>query len=132
MARVKNGLYEFCVSTIVERRKLEDFALKGSGKFTEARKWTTGKKLFDTANYVQQKMPVILSDAAYNCEHLQLWGIIRELILGEGGTTIHLTDIQRVRGYHRRTELIRRKNDQRIAEHFIRPYAICRTPSFLK
>lgn len=64
MAQVR--LYGLCVSTIVERRRLEDFALKGRGKFEEKRAWKTAQHLFDQATSEDQKVPVILSDAAFN------------------------------------------------------------------
>jgi hypothetical protein len=128
---MKNGLYDFCVSTIVDRHKLEQFALRGSGIFTEGRAWKTAKRLLDEARRQGKDMPVILSDAAFNSEPLWLWGVLRELNIEDDQTTIQLTAIQRVRGNHGRQDLVLRSSGRQIKPKYIRPYAICQTPPFL-
>jgi len=126
------ALYKFCVSTIVERRRLGEFALTGRGKFTEAREWKTVEILIEEARNNSERFPVILSDAAYNCEPLLLWGVLHKLEVKDGSTTVKLTDIQRVRGKHGRQDLVLRDTGENIKPHYIRPYAICHTPDFLK
>ena len=129
---MKHDLCEFCISTIVERRRLEDFALKGRGKFTEGREWKTGKRLFEESRKAGTSLPVILSDAAYNSERLLLWGILQKIEMHDDQTIVQLSDIQRIRGNHGRQELTLRSSGKLIKPNFIRPYAICHTPKFLK
>jgi hypothetical protein len=125
-------LFKFCISTIVERRRLEEFALKGRAKFTERRAWKTATLLFEQSRKAGACLPVILSDAAYNSERLLLWGVLQKLRVDGDHTTVHLTDVQRVRGSHGREELTLRSSGKAIKPNFIRPYAICETPEFLK
>jgi hypothetical protein len=129
---MKNGLYEFCVSTIVDRHRLEEFALKGNGSITERRVWKTAQRLLYEAGDQGKGMPVILSDAAYNAERLLLWGILKKVDIQGEQTTVQFNDVQRIRGNHGRQELVLKSSGQPIKPHFIRPYAICETPSFLK
>lgn len=129
---VKDRLSEFCISTIVERRRLEDFALKGRGRFTEGREWKTGRRLLDDSRKTGLSFPLILSDAAYNSERLLLWGILQKIEIQGAQTTVHVGDIQRIRGNHGRQELRLRSCGRLIKPNFIRPYAICLTPDFLK
>ncbi len=131
---MKAGLYEFCVSTILDRRRLEEYALKGRGTATEGRAWKPAQVLWQRARDAHEKMPVIFSDAAYNAENLLLWGVLQEIdIDGKGDrTAIRFSDLNRIPGNHHRTELIVRSSGKSIAPQFIRPCAICRTPPFLK
>ncbi len=125
-------LYNFCISTIVDRHKLEEFALKGHGRVTEGRAWKTGKLLFDKSRETGRAMPVILSDAAHNSEHLLLWGILQKVEIDGDQTMVQFNDVQRIRGNHGRQELTLRSKGKSIKPNYIRPYAICQTPSFLK
>lgn len=124
-----NALYGYSITTIIKQEKLDTFKLRGTGKFTEKRAWKTGEKLYDDAKGLT--VPVILSDAAEDCERLQLWAVISYLNVGDNETTVHLVNIQRVRGNHGRSELTLRSTGNLIKKNFIRPYAICWTPKFL-
>jgi hypothetical protein len=124
-------LSEFCVSTIVDRRRLEEFALKGHGEITERRAWKTAKRLFDELEN-GARMPVIFSDAAHNSENLLLWAILQEIKVRGAQTSYRFNNAKRIPGNHHRTELKLRSTGKRIAENFIRPYSICATPPFLK
>jgi len=125
-------LYEFSISTILEGRRLEEIALKGRGKISEGRAWKTGKRLLEESRKLPAGMPVIFSDAAYNTERLLLWGILRKIEIDGDRTTFQFSDVKRIRGNHHRQELILRSSGRAVAPKFIRPYAICRTPGFLK
>lgn len=128
----ETALYNFCVSTLVDRKRLGEFALTGRGKFTEAREWKTVEALLGEARKTGERFPVILSDAAYNSEPLLLWGVLHKLEIKAGSSTIQLRDVQRVRGKHGRQDLVLRDTGKNIKAHFIRPYAICETPEFLR
>lgn len=128
---MKDELFNFCISTIVERQRLAEFALRGRAKFTQNRAWTSGERLFREAQEAGTAMPIILSDAAYNSETLLLWGILHKLEVKAGQTTVHVRDIQRIRGNRGRQNLTLRSSGEPIKPRFIRPYAICHTPPFL-
>jgi hypothetical protein len=125
-------LFNFCISTILDQRKLEQFALKGRGQATEGLPWKTGRELFTQAQDAGADMPVIFSDAAHNTETLLLWAILREISIDGDQTTFRFTDAKRIPGNHHRTELVLRSSGREIAPNYIRPYAICRTPPFIK
>lgn len=129
---MKDGLFDFCVSTILDRRRLEEFALKGRGTATEGRAWKGAKVLLEAAEKAGEKMPVIFSDAAYNSENLLLWAVLQKIEIDGEQTTVQFTDVKRIPGRHHRTDLKLRSTGKEIARHFIRPYAICHTPPFLK
>jgi hypothetical protein len=125
-------LYDFCISTILDERKLEQIALRGRGEATEGSTWKTGRELFRQAQEANAEMPVIFSDAAHNTETLLLWALLRSVEITGERTTFHFSDAKRIPGNHHRTELILRSSGKEIARDYIRPYAICRTPPFLK
>ena len=129
---MKNGIFEFCVSTILDRRKLEEYAVRGRGAATEGRAWKTAQILLEKAKKAGEKMPVIFSDAAYNADHLLVWAILQKIEIEDDRTSIQFNEVERVRWNHHRTELKLRSTGDRIADNFIRPYAICLTPPFLK
>jgi hypothetical protein len=129
---MEGKLYEFCVSTILDRHRLEEFALKGRGSATEGRAWKTALLLLQKSRHVGAHMPVILSDAAYNAENLLLWGLLQKIEIDGERTIVQFNAVKRIPGKHHRTELILRSSGKSIAPQFIRPYAICRTPGFLK
>ncbi len=54
---MKNGLFDFCVSTIVDQRRLEEFALKGIGSVIEHQAWKTAKRLLNEARKQQKGCP---------------------------------------------------------------------------
>jgi hypothetical protein len=131
-AKMKNGLYDYCVSTIVDSNRLKDFLFKASGNFTEHRFWKTAERLLGKARKQDKGMAVILSDAAYNCEHLLIWGLIRKIDIQGERTEVQINAVQKIPGYHRRQELTLRSKHRTIRPNYIRPYAICETPPFLK
>jgi hypothetical protein len=129
---VKNGLYEFCVSTIVEKRRLKDFYWEGRGKIKEEKPWTQAKSLLDEAKKNDERMPVIFSDAAHDSETLLCWAILEDIEIKGQSTECRFGDVRRIGPKHGRQELVVRDTGKNIKPNFIRPYAICRTPEFLE
>jgi hypothetical protein len=54
---MRNGLAEYCVSTLVDRKRLGEFALTGRGKFSEQREWKTAQALLEQARRDGTKVP---------------------------------------------------------------------------
>ncbi len=127
---VRDGLYKFCVSTIIEGKKLKQFAAQDWGEASEGKLWKTGKVLFNDACEIGARMPVILSDAAYDTSKLLYWGTLRRVDIDGKRTIFRFDDIRRIRG-HSRQELVLKSTGRKIAPHCIWPYAICFTPDFL-
>ncbi len=128
---MKHRLYTFCISTIVEGKKLNEFASKGSGRVTERSPWKTGKMLFLDSCKIGTEMPVIFSNAAYNAEDLLYWAILEKIEIEGQSTTFQFNNMKKIRGNHLRGKLILRSKRRPIAPNYIRPYAICQTPEFL-
>jgi hypothetical protein len=128
------GLCAFCVSTIVKKEKLENFAVAGSGKITEETIWKTGAALLREAQTTGVEMPVIFSDAAHDTETLLYWATLRRIDIDDdsAATTVKFAGVKRIRGEHKRSDLTLKSTGKRIKKRYIKPYAICETPEWLK
>jgi hypothetical protein len=129
---VKNGLYEFCVSTIVEKRRLKDFYWDGRGKITEKKAWTQAKDLLDTAKQNGERMAVIFSGAAQDSETLLCWAVLEDIDIKGQSTECQFSNMRRINGQHGRQELVLKETGKPIKARFIKPYAICHTPEFIE
>jgi hypothetical protein len=74
-------------------------------------------------------MPVILEDAT-KCTQLLGWGVLKSLSVNRRTKYV----VVGLRSLRRRStqELVLKRTGEHVAAGFIRPYAICRTPSFVK
>ena len=123
---------EYCVYTIKEGKRLVQIAESGKkARFEERRSWVTARKLWQKAREAEQAMPLLLGDAA-DCSRLLFWGLLTDLRVAEGGTSFTVDRLRRLPGQHAPQELILRSRKKPIAPNFIRPYAICVTPAFVK
>jgi hypothetical protein len=76
-------------------------------------------------------VPVVFADST-DCSRLLYWGVLTKVTLA-GDTTRYAVDkLRRIPGRRRTQELTLRSTGEKIAPHFIRPYAICRTPEFVR
>jgi hypothetical protein len=125
-------LTESCIYTIVHRRRLQEAVRTGGrGRYHEAKPWTTGAKLLQKARTVGEILPVVFADAT-DCTRLLCWGALSEIDIDETGTTFSVEAIASLGRDHTPQDLILRSSGKPIALNFIRPYAICRTPNFLR
>ena len=123
---------DFCIYTIVHGELLEEAARKGGSKlFSEGKPWVTGYNLWLKSKKDGTKMPVLLGDAV-NCDILLYWGILTKVQLKGKGTRFTVDRVRELEEIHSPQELVLRSTGKRIAPNFIRPYAICFTPSFLE
>jgi len=128
---------EFCIYTILHSDKLKRFCRHGgTGKFTENRKWTTALELWRRAEKANEQLPLIFA-AAESVSGLIYWGVITNLRPGPStkpdSTAISFTGLKPNRGKRRRLSSLRlRSTRKQLSNNFIRPYAICYTPSFLR
>ena len=80
-------LTEFCIYTILHRKRLQEAVRAGgSGRFHEAKPWTTGAKLLTKAQAVGKIVPIIFADAT-DCTQLLCWGALADIHIDETGTS---------------------------------------------
>ena len=122
---------EDCVYTIVHKDILAEAARKGGpSTFTENKPWVTGFARWQRALKDGLSMAVLLGDAT-DCSKLIYWGILTKIQIGEEGTNYTVDHLRRFAKQRKPQELVLRKSGKNIAPNFIRPYALCRTPSFI-
>jgi hypothetical protein len=125
-------LFEFAIYTIAHRDKLDKAAQRTQPtKFSEARAWKTGYALLSKAKAEGAVMPVVFADAT-DCSRLLYWGILVDIAIEDKTTQYSFKQMRKIKGRRSPQELVLKRNDKAIAPNFIRPYAICRTPSFLR
>jgi hypothetical protein len=117
------------VTTIVHIDRLKEFERDGYATFTEHKPWIKASKRCSAG----ERIPVILSDAAYDVKRLRLWGwLVTAKIDDDKRTTIvQLRDIKRIRGRHYRTELRHYSDGKCFEDGFQWNYGLCQTPSFI-
>ena len=127
---IEQELFEFSIYTIVLGDKLAKAASRsGTTRFTEARAWKTGYDLWSKSKAAGAVMPVVFADAT-DCSRLLYWGILTGIVIEDKTTRYSVKQMRKIKGQHSPQELLLRTG-KAIAPDFIRPYAICRTPSFL-
>jgi antitoxin HicB len=127
----QSNIAEYCVYTIVDRKKLARAARSGRARFEERKPWTTASKLWETARSSDRTMPVLFGDAT-DCSRLLYWGLLTDVHVQDGLTRFAVDKVRKISGKHAPQELVLRSSGNKIASGFIRPYAICKTPSFVK
>jgi len=125
------ALFEFSICTIAHPSKLDKAASRSRATtFLEARAWTTGYRLWSKAKAARVAMPILLADAT-DCSRLLYWGVLTGVVIEEKTTRYSVKQMRKISGRHSPQELLLKSTGKPIAANFIRPYAICRTPSFL-
>jgi hypothetical protein len=122
---------EFCVYTIAHRAVLNGVASTGRAHtFPERKPWVTGHTLWQRAGTAGLAMPVLFADAT-DCSRLLFWGVLSNVRLQGNSTRFSVDRLRALPGRHSPQELVLRRTGKKIAPNFIRPYAICRTPTFV-
>jgi hypothetical protein len=126
------GFSDHCIYTIVSAKKLAKASAQGGpAKFPENKAWVTGYNLWQKAVAENLRMPILFADAV-DCSRLLYWGLLTGIQF-DGTTTKYTVDlVRKLKGRHSPRELVLRSTRKNIASGFIRPYAICLTPSFLE
>ena len=123
---------DYCVYTIVDGKRLARIAKEGrSGQFEERKPWATAGKLWQKAHLAGRVMPVLFGDAA-DCSRLMYWGLLTDVHVHGEATRFAVDRVRKLGGKHTSQELVLRSSGKKIAPGFIRPYALCETPPFVK
>lgn len=127
------ALSPFCVYTIRHSETLDEiFRSGGSEEFEENTTWKTGRQLFLEAEDGGMRMPVIFAPADVGDKLLYYAVLTRvEVDYENGNTTYAFTDLTPIEGDHPLSSLKLRSSGRPLSDTFIRPYAICVTPSFI-
>jgi hypothetical protein len=124
-------LWRDCIYTIANRGSLAKAAEHGRpSAFAEGKQWVTGRVLHQRAVAAGAGLPVLFADAS-DCSRLIYWGILKEVLVDDMGTKFTVDRVRKLKGRHQPQELVLCSTGKPIAEGFIRPYAICRTPAFV-
>jgi hypothetical protein len=122
---------DWCVYTIAHGEGLAKAQRQGAQQvsFQERKRWTGAENRLAVARRQGQRVPVLLADSR-RTSRLRWWGFLEDVALSERGTIFRVDRIRQLPGMHRPQDLTL-LTGARIAPGFIRPYALCRTPTFL-
>jgi hypothetical protein len=119
------------VYTILHPEKLAAMAAsKEPIDLRETKRWVTAEKLFEDASRQGHGMIVVYADAANDSSRLICWGLLTGLKVDATGTSYTVTNVTPLRK-HRTQELVLRSTGKTIADGYLRPYAVVRTPAFI-
>jgi len=127
-------LFENCIYTIAKPDTLHRHALGQSEyQHDEAKPWKTGLKWWKAAENSNNRLPIILGNAA-DCSVLLYWGLIREIDISPttGRTRCIVDRLRQIPGRRAPQDLRLVDTGKFIADGFIKPYALCSTPKFVE
>ena len=128
------GLSPFCVYTIRHKKDLDEaYRDNRSGEWTENKVWKTGHRLFLEAQRNGQRMPVVFASADVT-DKLVYHAMLSDSVLDEvnSTTSYEFTDLAPVKGDLPLSTLRLRSTNRPLSDDYIRPYAICHTPPFVR
>jgi hypothetical protein len=127
-----HSLSEYCVYAIVERKKLDqDFKRQVSRSYKERKPWASATSLLEKSRLNECNMPVLFGNAD-DCSQLSHWGLLTDVRVNDDKTTEYTVDrLRKIGGKQAPQDLVLRSSGKNIAPHFIKSYAICKTPAFL-
>ncbi len=121
-----------CVYTILHPDRLAEAAtLRGPSTFAIKQRWVTGCALFQAAEAAGEALAILFGDAT-DCSRLIYWGLLQGVNVSDEDTHYTAFPIRAFRAQHRPQELVLGNSGENIADGFIRAYALCRTPDFLR
>jgi hypothetical protein len=127
---------KYCIYTIRHSGQLDElYRTVRAGEFTESTNWKTGQELFEAAQADGETMPVIFA-AAESIQGLIYWAKLTGVKVKESGagatTTYTFKDLTRILPGHDLSELTLRSTRQPLSNDYIRPYAICDIPIWVR
>jgi hypothetical protein len=126
------SLLTSCVYTIAHVDKLRGIANgDGRGTLTEAKPWTSGLKLLERANEEGVDLPILFADAT-DCSRLLFWAVLTKIDITPDGTRYRFERLRPLPRNRSPQDLVLLSSGRPIAPGYIRPYALCETPDFLR
>lgn len=121
-------LASYCVYTIRVPEQLLDASRHGT-PLHESKRWVRAAQLWASARQAGQEMAILFADARH-CSELIAWAVLRSVDVAENGTRYTIGQLWGVpRSRPQDLELLDRP--ARIKKNHIRPYVLCKTPTFL-
>jgi hypothetical protein len=136
---MSSRLYKTCIYTciyaIAKADKLDWICNEndGKGELEEDRRWVTAEEHLREAQKHNFKLPMLFTDAAHDTSQLIYWAVLEDIKLIGDKTRYSFSGLRPLLwGEHATQDLILESSGKPIAPHFIRSYAICQTPEFLR
>jgi hypothetical protein len=133
---METEIFAYCIYTMRHSAELDRaYRSGGGGTFEEGRAWVTGSRLFEEAQRHGLRMPIIFS-AAERDSGLIYFGFLESVKLdeteeGEAKTTDTFRDLRPISEPSPKSILILKNTGSPLSEQYIRPYAVCETPTFI-
>ncbi len=121
-------LDDSCVYTIATVERLLE-ASKFQMPLHESKRWVGAAANLEKAQKAGRELPIVFADSR-DCSKLIAWSILRSVVITPKETHYSIGPLWAVQR-SRPQDLLLLNSNKRIAEGFIRPYALCRTPDFL-
>ncbi|MBI5365980.1 MAG: hypothetical protein HZA54_02990 [Planctomycetes bacterium] len=120
------------VYTILHPDHLHGLAATGKPATLRVRKrWVKAHENFLKARAAGLDVAVLYADAANDCSKLLYWGKVTELNIDAHGSAYTVSELRPIRG-RRTQELVLSGTGARIAEGYLRDYAVILTPGFIE
>jgi hypothetical protein len=130
----KQSVSQYCIYTMLHKQKLaEIFRSGGVGEAKEKKVWKEGQRLFLEAQKNEERMPVVFN-AADTGGGLIYYAFLAavEIDKDDSSTTYKFTQLTKLEDKLPLSSLKLKSTNQPLSNDYIRPYAICYTPSFIK
>jgi hypothetical protein len=131
-----NGLSAYCVYTIRHTAELEQAYLRGGrGQAREQSTWVSGRNMLDEARLSGKRLPVVFGCAEGQVITLVYCALLDEIILGRHANEITIyvfSQLKPIEPAQPITRLTLREQRRPLSADFIRPYALCLTPPFVR
>jgi hypothetical protein len=137
MAATTPAISDHCIYTIRHTRDLEAAIQSGGrGTFTENTKWSRGYQLFQAAQHAGTMVPIIFS-AAERESGLIFYGFLEAISMDETNpeqtiTTYAFTGLRPIGHPLPKSHLVLQSTQRALSDQYIRLYAVCDTPDFVR
>lgn len=122
-------LDDSCVYTIATPERLLE-ASKFQMPLHESKRWVGAAEYLKNAHNAGRELPIVFADSR-DCSKLIAWSVLRSVAISPKETHYTIGRLWAVpRSRPQNLQLLNSK--KHIAEGFIRPYALCKTPDFLR
>ena len=132
--REHRKISKYCVYTILHKEKLEDiFRADGASEAKERKAWKEGYRLFREARKDGEQMPVLFG-AADTGAGLIYYAFLKDVELDEEepATKYKFTQLTKLETNPPLSSLTLKSTNRPLSNDYIRPYALCYTPSFVR
>jgi hypothetical protein len=134
---VATALATECVYTTHRSSDLEQFlATGGTGEVTEEKNWKGGSDIVARAEAEGERVALLLSAAESDEMNIEYVALLTDVVVTEPdedrgwSTTYSFEGLRRIDPARKKSE-VRKRDGTPLSDQFLRPYALCRTPSFI-